>query len=76
MFGVDVAVKKLRSYVTNWSATDITTNPTLQVHSGDWVAQAVQLQISTKEEAVALKYIGIHNILNNTSTTQLNILSA
>ena len=74
IFGVDIAIKKLRSYVANWSATYITTNPTLQVHSGDWVAQAVQLQISIEMETLALKYLGIHNILNNTSTTQLNIV--
>ena len=46
IFGVDIAIKKLRSYEANWSATDITTNPTLQVHSGHWVAK----------EALALKY--------------------
>ena len=39
------------------------------------MAHAVQLQISTKEEAFAIKYPGIHNILNNRSTSQLNILS-
>ena len=75
IFGLDIALKKLRSYVANWSATDITINRTLQVHSGDCIAQAVQLQISTKEEVLALKNLGIHHILNNTSTTQLNILS-
>ena len=75
IFGVDIAIKKLRSYVANWAATDITINPTLLVHIGDWVAQAVQPQISTRKEALALKYLGIHNILNNTSTTQLNIMS-
>ena len=35
----------------------------------------MQLQISIIEEALAIKYLGIHNILNNSSTTQLNILS-
>ena len=59
----------------NWLAIDITINPILQGHNGDLMAHAVQLQISTKEEALAQKYLGIHNILNNTSTTQLKILS-
>ena len=61
--------------MADWSAGDITINSTLQVHSGYWVARVVHLQISKKEESLALKYLGINNILNNTSTTQLNILS-
>ena len=35
----------------------------------------MQLQIFTKEKALAPKYLGIHNILNITSTTKVNILS-
>ena len=35
IIGVDIAIKKLRPYVANWFATDITINPTLQVHSRD-----------------------------------------
>ena len=72
---MDTAIKKIGSYVANWTAKDITINPTLLVNSGDWVANTVQRQISTRDEALALKYLGIHNILNNTSTTQLNRLS-
>ena len=33
IFGVDIAIKKLRSYVDNWSATDTKVDPTLHVHS-------------------------------------------
>ena len=42
IFGVDVTIHKLRSYVANWSSTIIENNPTLLVHRGDWVAHAVQ----------------------------------
>ena len=47
----------------------------------NWSAASTQWRMgstycaTTKEEALALKYLGIHNIFNNTSTTQLNLLS-
>ena len=44
------------------------------MHRGDWLAHAVHLQVSREWEALALKYLGIHNILSNTSSTQLDIL--
>ena len=74
IFGVDIAIQKHRSYVANWSSTSIPANPTLLVCRGDWIPHPVQLQISAREAALALKYLRIHNILNNTSTTQLDIL--
>ena len=40
---VDITIKKLSSYVARWSSTVITRNPTLLVHSGDWMSHAVQL---------------------------------
>ena len=61
--------------MANWSSVNIPYNPTRLVPSGDWIPQTVQLQVSTRHAALALKYLGIHNILNNTSTAQLYILS-
>ena len=37
------------------------------------VAHAAQLQKSTRQEALAVKYLGIQNILNNTAMTQQDI---
>ena len=46
IFGVDIAVYNLRSYIANWSSVNIPDNPTLLVHRGGWVALTVQLQVS------------------------------
>ena len=56
---------------SHWSSVNISNNPQLLVHRGDWVAQTVKLHVSTRQDALALKYLGIQNILINTSTTQL-----
>ena len=55
IFGLDIAIKKPRSYVANWSTTNILINPTLQLHNGHWIANTAQFQVSTKEAAQALK---------------------
>ena len=59
--GVDVTIQK---YMAKWSTS---------THGG-WIAQIVKLQVSISHEVLALKYLGIHNIQNNTMTTQLCIL--
>ena len=46
--------------------------PTLLVHKGEWVAQTIQLQVSTRQDALALKYLRIQNMLNKKSSTQLD----
>ena len=53
----------------------IPTNPILLVQRGDWVAQTIQLQASTRQEAVTLKYLSIQTTLNNTSSPKLDKLS-
>ena len=75
IFKVDIAIQKLRAYVANWSSVDIITNPTLIVHKRDRLPHPMQLQVLTQQAALALKYLVIHNVLNNTSTTQPDILS-
>ena len=75
IFGVDIAIHKLRSYISNCSSVNIPNNHTILVYRGDWVAQTVQLQVSTRQDALVLKYLRIQNILNSTSTTQLDIRS-
>ena len=61
--------------VANWSSVELPIKPTLLIHRGGWVAQTIQLQVSTRQVSLALKYLGIQNILNNTSLTQEEILS-
>ena len=81
IFGVDIAI--LKPNVANWSSISIPndkptnqpTNSALQVLRVEWVAQAVQLQVSTRLEALTLKYLDIHYILNNKSSTQQDIIS-
>ena len=58
--------------MANWPYT---INPTPTVHKGGWIAHPVQLQVSIEWETLALKCLDINIILNNTSSTQLDILS-
>ena len=41
----------------------------------NWSSVNLPLQVPTRHDVLALKYLGIQNILYNTSTTQLDILS-
>ena len=34
IFGIDIAIQKLRSYMASWSSIIVPTNPTLQVNRG------------------------------------------
>ena len=45
IFGVDITIQRLRSYLANWSSVSIPINQTLLVHRGDWTAHPVSIRL-------------------------------
>ena len=75
IFGVDIAVTKLRSYVCQWSPQPLPDNLSIIIHTGKWTPHAVPLQLSTAALPLDVKYLGIPYTLDNSSATLLKMLS-